>query len=254
MMIEAAGVGSQLDILDNLISKLELLITQADEEPLVITYQDPPRRAIYRPIGNIASTFDRKAKSAEATLLDEGKLVLRCRKTELVRLMSVEVMVLGGKNGRGEVSFIITGTVGGLKRVRGGYDLDITISETRRVQVTPGQRLRESVEKNDSGGWNRWCQDIKDTINLAGINLANADLAGYDLCSTDLTGADLSGADLTNAILAGADISHANLDQAKVTGADFFRAKVRQEQVRLVVLSGMPEKESVIVSEETRQL
>lgn len=241
-----ATATSSIEMLDDLIVKLQLLITQADETPLVITLQDQSKRAVYRPIGNVANTVDRKPKTADAIYLTAAKLILRCAKTEVVRLMSVEVTVTGGKNGRGEISFVITGTVSGLKRVRGGYEVEIDIGETRRVQVTPGQKLRESVEKNDAAGWNRWCQDIKDTIDLAGISLPNADLTGYDLCCADLTGADLSGSDLSNAVLAGADLSHTNLDSVKAAGADFFRARMNRKHAALLGSSGMPEKESVV--------
>lgn len=237
---------NQIDILDDLISRLEFLITKADEEPLTISTSDKPKRSFYRPLGVLASSFDRKSKISEAIFLANDKLTLKCTKTELVKLMKVEVTILGGKNGHGEVSFIIAGVVSGMRRVRGGYEVDITIDESRRVQVTPGQKIRESVENNDVAGWNRWCQDIKDNLDLTGINLANANLTGYDLCCADLTDADLSGADLTNAMLAGADLSRTNLDAAKVVGADFFRSKINRGQAALLSQSGMPEKESVI--------
>ena len=242
-------IKTPLELLDDIIGKLELLITQADEKPLVITAQDPPRRSVYRPIGNVSNSIDRKPKPADVIFLDTVKMTLRCNKTVLVRLMSVEVTVVGGKNGRGEVSFIFTGSVTSQKRVRGGYETDIDIKEMRRVQITPGQKLRESVEKDDATSWNRWCQDIKDPIDLSGINLARSNLSGYDLCCADLTGADFSGCDLSNAILAGADLSNANLEAVKVTGTDFFRVKINRKHATLISASGMPEKESVIYTD-----
>ena len=238
-----------LELLDEIIGKLELLITQADETPLVITLQDPPRRAVYRPIGNVSNSIDRKHKLSDVVVLNTEKMMMRCKKSELVRLMSVEVTVVGGKNGKGEVSFIFLGLVTGQRRVRGGYETDIDIKEMRRVQVTPGQKLRESVERDDVAGWNRWCQDIRDPIDLSGIDLSNATLAGYDLCCADLTGADFSGCDLSNAILSGANLSRTNLDEVKVTGADLFRVKINRKHAALISASGMPEKESVIFTD-----
>ncbi len=238
-----------LEILDELISNLEMLITASDETPIIITSKDRPKRATYRPIGNIANTVDRKPKPADAVYLNSEILIIRLVKTQLVKLMSVEVTVLVGKNGRGETSVIITGKVDNVKKIRGGYEIDITISETRRVQVTPGQKLRESVERADVAGWNRWCQDIKDFLDLAGITLADADLTGYDLCCADLSGADLTGADLTGAVLAGANLTETKLDNVKVVGTDFFRARMKRTSATLISLSGMPEKESVIFSE-----
>ncbi len=248
-MVEAkTAINQNLEILDDLIARLELLITQAEATLLFITLQDKPKRAIYRPIGNIANSVDRKPKIANAIFLNEERLIIKCTKTELVKLMGVQTTVSGGRNGKGETSFIITGVVQGLKRVRGGYEVEINIDESRRIQVAPGQKLRESLEKGDSASWNRWCRDIRDAIDLTGLNLVNADLAGYDLCCADLTGADLTGADLSNALLAGADLSNTKLDDVRIAGADLFRAKLNRNYGYLIASSGMPEKESVIIA------
>lgn len=235
----------ELEMIDQLIAGLEALITESDESPLVIEQTDRPRRAIYRVLNDTSPT-GRKAKTGEAVYLDSTRLVLRCNTTEVVKQTPMEVIVQAEKSGRGETMAIIKGKALGLKRVRGGYDIEIGIGEMRKSRVTPGQKLRECLGKGDMSGWNRWCQDIRDSIELIGMDLKKADLAGYDLCCTDLTGADLSGANLSGTILAGADLIHCKMENVTVTGADFFRAKMNNEQKALLQLSGMPEAESVI--------
>ncbi|MDR0362711.1 MAG: pentapeptide repeat-containing protein [Planctomycetota bacterium] len=245
-MPEATAATGDLEILDDLIARLEKMIADAEEAPIAISYSDQPKKAVYRPIGNAANAVDRKAQAADAVYLTADRMVMRTPKTELVRLMTIEVTVRAGKTGRGETSAIITGMVSGMKRVRGGYEITVDVSDTRRVTITPGQKLRESVERIDAAGWNRWCQEIKDHIDLSGINLEHADLSGFDLCYANLSGADLSGADLTGAILAGADLSRTNLDGAAVTGADFFRVRLNRKYAGLLTQTGMPEIESVV--------
>lgn len=244
-MVETAPELDELGIIDDLLLKLERLITEAEEAPLTINHSDRPLRATYRPTGSSVNALDRKPNSAEAVFLDAERLVLQCQKTEMVRLMTIEATLLVGKNGRGETNVVVTGAVTGLKRVRGGYEMEIGVGDTRRVMITPGQKLRESVERDDAAGWNRWCREIRDRIDLTGLSLPNANLAGYDLCCADLAGADLSGADLTNTVLAGADLSGTNLDDAKAAGADFFRAKIQRKYAALPAASGLPEMESV---------
>lgn len=242
---------SDLEILDTLIATLDELIAEAEEAPLVISASDPSRRASYRPIGNAAANSDdRKPKPAEAVFLADGKLILRCAKTEAVRLMPVEAAIIAGKTGRGETTVLATGIVTGLKRISGGYDVEVRVDDSRRIHVTPGQKLREFVEKANAAGWNRWCQDIRDAIDLSGVDMAGTDLSGYDLCCADLSGANLSGCDLSNAILAGADLAKTKLDNVKVAGTDFFRARMSRRHAGLLPLSGMPEQESVIFAEE----
>ncbi len=237
----------ELETLDQLIAGLESLIVESDESPFTIAPNEPPRRAVYRILGNTGA-LDRKPKIADALFLNEARLVLRCIKTEVVRMMPLEVMVQAEKGGRGETLVVIIGKVHGLKRVRGGYEVEINVMETRKSRITPGQKLEESLRKNDAAAWNRWCQDIKESIELVGMDLRKADLTGYDLCCANLAKTDLSGANLTNAILAGADLTNCNLEGAVVTGADFFRATMRRDQAALLTQSGMPEVESVVLS------
>lgn len=235
----------ELQVLDDLIAGLEALIIESDESPLSILTTDRPKRAIYRILSDSGPSV-RKAKTGEAVYLDGSRLVLRCNTTEVVRQTPMEVAVLAEKSGRGETMAVIRGKAAGLKRVRGGYDIDIEIGEMRKTRVTPGQKLRECLGKNDATAWNRWCQDIRDTIELIGMDLKKADLSGYDLCCSDLTGSDLSGANLNGAILAGADLSHCKMDNVMVVGTDFFRARMNRTQTPLLQLSGIPEVESVI--------
>ena len=245
-----AATHPELEILDLLITRLEEIITESDEQPLLIDSTDQPKRAIYRVLGSAtastASTGGRKPAPGEALFLDDTRLVLRCPKTEVVRLTPVEVTVQAEKSGRGETYAVIVGKVNGIKRVRGGYEIDIEVSEKRKNRITPGQRLRECLGKGDAAAWNRWCQDIKDSIELMGMDLKRADLAGYDLCCADLSGTDLSEANLTGAILSGADLSKCKMERVKVSGTDFFRARMNRDQASLLPLSGMPEVESII--------
>lgn len=239
---------SELELVDQLIAGLESLITEADETPLSITSTDSPKKASYRILGTAGGTTvaDRKPKVGEAVYLDAERLVLRCNTTEVVKQTQLEVLVQAEKSGRGETLAIVNGKAVSLKRVRGGYDIEIGISEMRKTRVTPGQKLRECLGKNDVKGWNRWCQDIRDSIDLMDLDLKKADLAGYDLCCADLSGSDLTGANLTGAILSGADLSHCKLEQAVVGSADFFRARMNRAQAGLLPLSGMLEVESVV--------
>lgn len=242
---QAAPAFPELELIDQLITGLEALITESDESPLSIGLSDRPRRAFYRVL-NDPSPTGRKAKTGEAVYLDSDKLVLRCNTTEVVKMTPMEVVVQAEKSGRGETMAVIKGKALVLRRVRGGYDIEIEINEMRKTRVTPGQKLRECLGKNDVTGWNRWCQDIWDGIELIGMDLKRADLSGYDLCCSDLTGANLSGANLSGAILAGANLVHCRMENVTVTGTDFFRAKMTREQGQLLQLSGMPEVESVV--------
>lgn len=235
----------ELQILDDLIAGLEALIIESDESPLSIQLSERPKKAIYRILSD-SGPSGRKAKTGEAVYLDASRLVLRCNTTEVVRQTPMEVAVQAEKSGRGETMAIIRGKAVNLKRVRGGYDIDIEIGEMRKTRITPGQKLRECLAKNDATSWNRWCQEIKDNIELIGMDLKKADLTGYDLCCSDLTGSDLSGANLSGAILAGSDLSHCKMENVTVTGTDFFRARMNRTQTQLLQLSGMPEVESVV--------
>lgn len=245
MASAAADTFPELELIDELIAGLELLITEADESPLTIDTTSQPRRSLYR-ILNAAPGGDRKPKLGDAVYLDARHLILYCAKTEAVKGALMEVTIQAEKSGRGEALTMIKGKVIGLKRVRGGYEIDVEITEMRNTLITPGQKLRECLAKNDVAGWNRWCQDIKENLELVGMEMKKVDLAGYDLCCSDLTGTDLTGANLTNANLAGADLVHCKLDRATVTGADFFRARLARYQAWLLPQSGMPEIESVI--------
>lgn len=235
----------ELELIDQLIAGLEALITESDETPLTIEANQRPKRAVYRTLSG-TSPSERKVKVGDAVYLNSSLLILRCNTTEVVRLTPMEVMIQAEKSGRGETIAIVKGKARELKRVRGGYDIEIDIEEMRKTRITPSQKLRECLHKNDSTGWNRWCQDIKDDIELMGMDLRKADLTGYDLCCADFTGSDLTGANLTNAILAGSDLSHCIMDKVSVTGTDFFRAKMNRIQAPLLQQSGMPEVESVV--------
>ncbi len=244
-MIDTETTFPELELIDELISGLEMLITEADESPLAISTTAQPKRAFYR-ILNASLGGDRKAKTADATYLDGNHLILFCSKTEAVKGAILEIMVQAEKSGRGESLAMIRGKALSLKRVRGGYELAVDITEMRRSLITPVQKLRECLGKNDAAGWNRWCQDIRENIELAGMDLKKAELVGYDLCCANLNESDLTGANLTNAILAGADLVNCRLDHATFTGADFFRARMNRSQAWALPQSGMPEVESVI--------
>ena len=235
----------ELELVDSLIAGLEALIHESDETPLTIEANQKPKRAVYRILtGN--SPSERKVRIGDAVYLNANMIVLRCNTTEVVRLTPLEIMVQAEKSGRGETMAIIRGKARELKRVRGGYDIEIDIEEMRKTRVTPSQKLRECLHKNDSTGWNRWCQDIRDDIELMGMDLRRADLTGYDLCCADFTGSDLTGANLSGAILAGADLTHCIMEKVSVAGADFFHAKMSRSQAPLLQQSGMPEVESVV--------
>ncbi|MCL2000461.1 MAG: pentapeptide repeat-containing protein [Planctomycetes bacterium] len=246
-VLEKTSGFPEVETIDAIIAGLEALIVESDETPLSIEVTDTPRHATYRVLH--ANVNDRNPKAADAISLNAKQLILRCSKTEVVRQMPLEVTVQSEKSGRGETMAIIIGKVAGLKRISGGYAVSIEISEMRKTRVTPAQKLRECLEKSDIQAWNRWCQDIKDTIELIGVDLQGMDLSGADLCCADLTDADLTGTNLTGAILSGADLTHCKLDQAIASGTDFFRAKMVRSQARVLAQSGMPEKESVIFTE-----
>ena len=243
-MAEALAEFQELELISGLIGKLENLINESDSVPLVISSPDQAKRAAYV-ILNSAS-LDRKPKPAEAAALNESRLILHCNKTDLVKQTQLEVTIQAGKNGRGENMATVTGRVAGLKRVRGGYDIEIAVTELRMSRITPGQKLRECLNRKDAATWNRWCQDIRDEIDLTGMDLRQQDLSGYDLCCADLSGSDLTGANLTGAILAGANLRQCRLDNAAVTATDFFHAVMNRGQAQLLAQSGMPEVESVV--------
>lgn len=248
-MPEEALTFPELELIDKLIAGLEALIQESDETPLSIDAADRPRRAVYR-IMSASSPSDRKSHTADAIFLDAVKLVLRCNTTEVVRLTPLEIVIQAEKSGRGETMALIAGKAHAIKRVRGGYDIEVDIGEMRKSRITPSQKLRECLNRNDVAAWNRWCQDIRDNnLELIGMDLRDADLSGYDLCCADLSGSDLSGANLSNAVLAGSDLSHCILDRTLVAGTDFFRAKLNRNHASLVQQSGMPEVESVVYEE-----
>lgn len=245
MPVEEAAF-PELELVDRLIGGLEALIHESDETPLSIESSQQARRAVYRILA-ASNPSDRKSHTADAIYLDSAKLVLRCSSTEVVRLTPLEVVIQAEKTGRGETMALITGKAHAIKRVRGGYDVEIEIREMHKTRITPGQKLRECLNRTDAAAWNRWCQDIRDgMLELVGMDLTASDLSGYDLCCADLSGSDLSGANLTGAILAGANLTQCAMDKATVTGADFFRARMRKGQASLVRQSGMPEVESVV--------
>lgn len=239
------AVFAELELIDQLIAGLEGLIAESDESPLVIAAAKDAKRASYR-ILNAVPGGDRQPKTGDVIYLAAGKLIMHCAKTGIVRQAYLEVTIQAEKSARGESLAVIKGRAQGVKRVRGGYDVDVDIEEARRTLITPGIKIRECVEKGDAAGWNRWCQDIRDTLDLGGMDLSGADLGGYDLCCADLSGTDLTGASLAGASLAGANLSQCKTDRVAVTGTDFFRARMSRAQAWMLPLSGMVEVESVI--------
>ncbi len=244
----AAAEFAELSLVDELIAGLEALIAESDETPLLIDSTRRPKKSVYRNLV-AANLSERKLRPCEAVYLDARSLTLRCNSTEVVRQTPLEVTIQAEKSCRGETMATITGKVREIRRIRGGYDIDIDISETRKNRTTPSQKLRECLGKNDSATWNRWVQDISGNLELMGMDLKKADLSGYDLCCADFTGSDFTEANLGGAILAGSIFRNCVLEKVTVAGADFFRAKLDRVHAPLVALSGMPEAESVILAE-----
>ena len=238
----------ELALVDELIAGLEALITESDETPLSIDSTQRPRKAVYRSLTG-ASPSERKLNSCDAVHLDAERLTLRCNNTEVVRQTPLEIMIQAEKSGRGETMAIITGKAREIRRIRGGYDIDVDIAEMRKTRMTPSQKLRECLHKSDAAAWNRWVQDIGGSMELMGMDLKNADLNGYDLCCADFTGSDFTGAHLGGAILSGADLRGCVLDKVTVAGADLFRARLDRARAPLASQSGMPETESVILED-----
>ncbi len=248
-MVEAATVEFQeLALVDELIAGLEALITESDEAPLSIDATQRPKKSVYR---NLSATNqqERKPHPCDAVYLDPQMVTLRCNSTELVRQTPLEIMIQAEKSGRGETMAIIKGKAKEIKRIRGGYDIDIDIAEMRKTRTTPGQKLRECLQKNDAATWNRWVQDIPGRVELTGMDLKNAELNGYDFCCADFTGSDFTGANLGGAILAGADLRNCVMERVTAAGADLFRARLNRIHAPLVSQSGMPETESVILDD-----
>jgi len=69
----------------------------------------------------------------------------------------------------------------------------------------------------------KYCVE-KNTTNLRGAYLRNADLVGADLRNANLVGANLYDADLRGANLVGADLRSADLRNANLVGADLRNA------------------------------
>ncbi len=248
-MAEAAAQEfAELSLVDELIAGLEALIAEADEAPLSIDASQRPRKSVYRNL-IAANLSERKLRPCDAVHLDEQRLVLRCNSTEVVRQTPLEVTIQAEKSCRGETVATIIGKVREIKRIRGGYDIEIDISETRKNRTTPSQKLRECLARNDAATWNRWVQEITGNLELMGMDLKKADLAGYDLCCADFTGSDFTEAKLGGAILGGAILRNCVLEKVAVAGADLFMAKLDRVHAPLVVQSGMPETESVILTE-----
>ncbi|MDR3211692.1 MAG: pentapeptide repeat-containing protein [Planctomycetota bacterium] len=245
-MPQEQGLKYYLEILDMLVSGLDTLINQDNESPLRVSANDETRRSLCRPVGIVSPTLDRKPRAMDVVFLDDKRLILRSLKSDFVKQMRLEATVMGDRTGKGETNAVILGTVMATRRVPKGYEVEAEISEYRRIHVTPSQKLLESTASNDMAGWNRWCQEITDTIDLVGVSLSGVDLSGYDLCGADLSGADLTGADLRGAALSGADLSQAKLTGAKVSGADLFRATLAESQREVLDKTGMLEKESVV--------
>lgn len=235
----------ELELIDQLILRLEQVFLEANDTAIRIDAGEPPKRAIYRILNAAAGSHAPRPVAAQALRLDDTQLVLFCNVTEIVKGSLLDVSVQARKSGRGESQALIRGKATGLRRVRGGYEVDIYIEKMRRSVTTPGQKLQECLGKNDMAGWNRWCAEITDTINLTGLRLVKADLQGYDLCCADLTGTDLSGANLTGANLSGSDLARTRLDNAIVQGTDLFGARMNRRAAWAVQQSGLLETESI---------
>ncbi len=238
----------ELSLVDELIAGLEALITESDETPLSIELTQRPRRSVYRNL-SAAGPQERKLHGCDAVYLSAERLTLRCNTTEVVRQVPLEIMIQAEKSGRGETMAIIKGKAREIRRVRGGYDIDVDIAEMRKTRMTPSQKLRECLLKSDAATWNRWVQDIPGRVDLMGMDLKNAELAGFDLCCADFTGSDFSGANLGGSILAGADLRNCAMEGVSVAGADLFRARMNRTQASLVSQAGLPETESVILDD-----
>lgn len=238
----------ELSPVDDLIAALEALITESDETPLSIDATQRPRRASYKNLSATGS-LERKAHFCDAVYCDGERVTLRCVNTEVVRQMPLEIMIQAEKSARGETTAIIKGKAREIKRIRGGYDVDVDIAEMRKTRTTPSQKLRECLHKSDAVAWNRWVQDIPGRVELMGMDLKGAELAGYDLCCADFTGSDFTGANLGNAVLAGADLRKCAMEKVNAAGADLFRARLNRVHAPLVSQSGMPEIESVILDD-----
>lgn len=248
-MAEAAATEfPELSLIDDLIAGLESLIAESDETPLSIDATQRPRKSLYRNL-TATSPMERKVRYCDAVYLDGQRVTLRCNSTEIVRQMPLEIMIQAEKSGRGEVMAMIKGKAREIKRVRGGYDVEVDIAEMRKTRLTPGQKLRECLHKNDAAAWNKWVQDIPGKVELMGMDLQNAELAGYDLCCADFTGSDFSGANLGGAVLAGADLRNCTLERVSAAGADLFHARLDRAHASLAGQSGMPETESVVLDD-----
>ncbi len=146
---EAVVEFPELSLVDELIAGLEALITESDETPLSIESTQRPRKSVYRNL-TATNSQERKLHPCEAVYLSGERLTLRCHNTEIVRQMALEIMIQAEKSGRGETMAIVKGKAREIRRVRGGYDIDVDIAEMRKTRMTPSQKLRECLLKNDA--------------------------------------------------------------------------------------------------------
>lgn len=245
-MAESASF-PELELIDSLIAGVEALITESDETPFYIDMHQAPRKAFYRIFNSgIRGQSDKRIYHADAVFLNDECLILRCNDTSVVKQMQLHATVQAEKSSRGEVLVVMQGKVRELKRIQGGYDVEIEITETRKIKITPAQKLRDCILHNDVTGWNRWCNDIPGSLELTGTDMRMTNLSGYDLCLADFTGSDFTGANLSGAIFAGAVLRDCVLENVTVTGTDFFHARMNRSQAALLQQSGMPEIESVV--------
>ncbi len=238
----------ELSLVDELIAALEALITESDETPLAIDPTQRPKKSVYT---NLVATspMERKPHPCDAVFLDGKTVTLRCVNTEVVRQTPLEIMIQAEKSARGETMAILKGKAREIRRIRGGYDIDIDIDEMRKTRTTPSQKLRECLHKNDAATWNRWVQDIPGRVELMGMDLKNAELAGFDLCCADFTGSDFTGSNWNGAILAGADLRNCVLEKVNAAGADLFHVRLNRVHAPIISQTGMPEVESVVIGD-----
>jgi len=236
-------MSAEVELIDRLIARLNAIV----ETPEDVAFQSgpdvAPKPATFR--FTHKSSRDTRLHPAEAIAADPESVTL-VSKQDAVRQMPVEVRIVMGKTGRGEVFRVVDGVVRQTRRVSGGYEMAIQVTSTRREQVTAEQRLREALARDDAAQWERWCADLTDGARLVGADLKGARLVGYDLARADLAGANLAGADLAGADLAAANLEKTVLDGARVAGTDFFRCRISSAYASLVAASGTPETESVV--------
>lgn len=240
-------MSEHLETLDRLIQKLEAALTKPETPSFFIEPGQPPRSATMTVIGGAyVGLKDRKPRPAEVHRLDHETMLVRSV-ADLTKNMPVEVEILMNKNALGETLHQVKGKVLRAQRISGGYELEIAVEDQRGRTVSVSEHFHACVEAGDAAQWNRWCADLDEGVDLRGLDLAHQVLSHFDLCCADLSGSDFRDSNLSHAMLAGANLSDCKLDGVQIAGADLFRATLPREHMDLLVASGMPEVESVVL-------